>query len=92
MDMKRPKMVLFGFLITLALIVFTFGGRRSSLPATPSSYSSPSSIPMVGGRHVVPGAGAGNETPKSKLLSSAQILEYLHTFSTSELRRSNLSN
>lgn len=48
----RPKMVLVGFLITLALLAFTFGGRSAPLPSTPSS---PTSVPKAGGA-----------TPKSK--------------------------
>ena len=60
----RPKMVLVGFLVTLALLAFTFGGRPVALPSAPSS---PSSVPKAGGRHVVAGAGGKSATPKSKL-------------------------
>ncbi|KAL5208213.1 hypothetical protein ABZP36_032648 [Zizania latifolia] len=52
----RPHVVLVGFLITLPILVFVFGGRWGSFA---SSYSSPSSttasVPNVGGRHVVAG-------------------------------------
>ncbi|VAI49743.1 unnamed protein product [Triticum turgidum subsp. durum] len=56
----RPKMVLVGFLVTLALLAFTFGGRPVALPSAPSS---PSSVPKAGGRHVVAGAGGKSATP-----------------------------
>uniref|UniRef100_A0A0D9VLE9 Fucosyltransferase n=1 Tax=Leersia perrieri TaxID=77586 RepID=A0A0D9VLE9_9ORYZ len=52
----RPHMVLVGFLITLPILVFVFGGRWGSF--TSYSSSSPStSVPNVGGRHVVAGGG-----------------------------------
>ncbi|KAL6635182.1 hypothetical protein ACP70R_027853 [Stipagrostis hirtigluma subsp. patula] len=56
----RPEMVLVGFLITLPLLVFVFGGRWGS-----SSFpSSPPSGPKTVGRHVA--AGAAGATPKSQ--------------------------
>lgn len=51
----RPHMVLVGFLITLPVLVFVFGGRWGSFQTT--------SAPNVGGRHVVPG---GVTTTQSK--------------------------
>nr|BAJ97530.1 predicted protein [Hordeum vulgare subsp. vulgare] len=62
----RPKMVLVGFLVTLALLAFTFGGRSTPLPSTPSS---PSSVPEAGGRHVV----AGGETPKKTVIPPKNV-------------------
>uniref|UniRef100_A0A0D9YYK4 Fucosyltransferase n=1 Tax=Oryza glumipatula TaxID=40148 RepID=A0A0D9YYK4_9ORYZ len=56
----RPHMVLVGFLITLPVLVFVFGGRWGSFQTT--------SAPNVGGRHVVPGGVTTtqkNEAPKN---------------------------
>uniref|UniRef100_A0A0D3FAV7 Fucosyltransferase n=1 Tax=Oryza barthii TaxID=65489 RepID=A0A0D3FAV7_9ORYZ len=53
-------MVLVGFLITLPVLVFVFGGRWGSFQTT--------SAPNVGGRHVVPGGVTTtqkNEAPKN---------------------------
>ncbi|KAL6911538.1 hypothetical protein ACP4OV_000343 [Aristida adscensionis] len=61
----RPEMVLLGFLITLSLLVFVFGGRwgSSSFPSTSSSSSSSGTKPAVVG-HAAAGAGASaTDTP-----------------------------